>query len=183
MKSIIGIANLIAAAVVAWLVYGRGATRRPPNVLSDGRIEFPPDQLASAALLLLEGPPIWYAFRTFQHGFQIGWPLLPTIFVGWTALVHLVSYPGTVVVKRDGLEQLHWFQMNERMRWEDIREINSGAELKIIGADGTVIVHSLLLADRARLLSEIRRYCASELPPDFPKEPKDGESVANHRAK
>jgi hypothetical protein len=50
-------------------------------------------------------------------------------------------------------------------------EIRSGADLKIIGVDGTTIVHSHLLADRKRLMSEIRRYCADELPPDFPQEP------------
>jgi hypothetical protein len=172
MKSLVGLANFVAAAIAAWLVYGRDATERPATILSDGRVEFPPDRLTFAALLLLEVPAAWYAVRTFQHGFQVGWSLLPAIFLGWAALVHLVSYPGTVVVTRDGLEQFYWIRMNQRLRWTDIREIRSGADLKIIGEDGSVIVHSRFLADRERLMSEIRRYCADELPPDFPKEPR-----------
>ena len=170
MKSLVGLANFIAAAIAAWLVYGRDATRRPASVLSDGRIEFRPDRLTLAALLLLEIPAVWYTVRSVQHGFQIGWSLVPAIYLGWAALVHLISYPGTVVVTRDGLEQLFWFRGNQRMLWADIREIRSSADLKIIGADGTTIVHSQLLADRERLMAEIRRYCADELPPDFPEE-------------
>ncbi len=185
MNSFLGLANLVAAIVVVWLFHVRDAGRRPARVLSDGRIEFTPDSLTFPALLLLEVPVIWYCIRTLQHGIAFGWSLLPvapTVIVGWTALVHLVSFPGTVVVTRDELEHLYWFLPNKQLRWTDIREIRSVGDLKITGSDGTVIVHSMELADRERRMSEIRRYCASELAPDFPQEPEDGEGATNRRA-
>ncbi len=42
------------------------------------------------------------------------------------------------------------------------------------GADGTKIIDPRKLADRPRLLLELKQYCGEKLPPAFPREPVAG---------
>ena len=86
----------------------------------------------------------------------------------------LCSFPGTVVITGSCLQQVYWFRRNKRIRWQEIVEINTGEKshtVIITGADGTKIVHVRQLADRRRLLLELKNHCGEELPPDFPREP------------
>jgi hypothetical protein len=93
------------------------------------------------------------------------------------ALFIIFDFPGTIVVTRDGLEQKYWFHKRKRILWKEIVEIETcvlNEAVKITSMDGTKIVHSYLLADRLRLLLELKQHCGEELPPDFPREPIDG---------
>lgn len=104
--------------------------------------------------------------------------LSPTI-SGFIALYLLVSVPGTVLAGDDGLEKVYWLRKNKRIRWEDIETIETDGKnmmfsmITITGTDGTEIIHSWLLADRPRLLLEIQKHCAKDLPPEFPREAAD----------
>jgi hypothetical protein len=88
------------------------------------------------------------------------------------------TFPDTIIVKADGLEQIAWLRRRRQIRWADIVEINTGEKgrtVSIIGADGTKIVHSRQLPDRPRLLMELKKHCGENLPSDFPREPGVGD--------
>ena len=84
-----------------------------------------------------------------------------------------VSFPATIIVANNGLEQVSWLWKNKHIRWSEIAEINTGEKSRtvtITGADGTRIVHDRQLADRPRLLIELKQHCGESLPQDFPLE-------------
>ncbi|MGC1782395.1 MAG: PH domain-containing protein [Acidobacteriaceae bacterium] len=148
--------------------------RSSATELSDGRIEFAPHRLVSAAwiLLVLYSVDIAFDFLKNSHGKPFNLEAAAcTVF--FTVGI-LFSMPEALVISRDGLQQTYWFRKSKRIRWEEIVEINTGKKdrtVKITGADGTQIAHSRQLADRARLLKELKQHCGENLPPDFPREP------------
>lgn len=166
-------ANLASIAVLVWLHVKGFENHEPAEVLSDGRVEFPPNRLRFATWLIAVAIPAWAALDALLHRSNKPMDVWSWVVIVLIALAELLSFPGTVVVTREDIEQVYWFQKIRRIRWSDIVEINIGDKIRtvtITGADGTKIVHSGQLPDRPRLLEEIKRYCGPELPPDFPQE-------------
>lgn len=94
-------------------------------------------------------------------------------YLGMLAIQFSLSIPGSIVIAQDGLKQLYWFRNTKRIRWAEIVEINTGQKSRtvtITGINGSKIVHSTHLADRPRLLLELKNHCGDNLPPDFPRE-------------
>jgi hypothetical protein len=159
------------------MVLGRAGKRGSARVFSDDRVEFSQDQIALWGWLLIIVYMAWLAVGTLMKSHGNLWDFFIPTCIGLMALSFLFSLPGTVVVSDDGVEQIYWFRRHKRICWMDIVEIESGPRdllVTITGADGTKIVHSRFLADRPRLLLELKRRCGDELPPDFPREPLDG---------
>ncbi len=157
--------------VLALLVLtgGRG-DRRPATQLRDGRLEFRPKKTASIAWLVVVVFLAYEATETFLHGQEKPFNLAVAACLGFLMIGFLCSFPGTVIVGEGSMQQVFWFRKNKRLRWETIVEINAGGKSRtvtITGADGTKIVHSSQLADRPRLLQEIKKHCGENLPPEF----------------
>jgi hypothetical protein len=73
--------------------------------------------------------------------------------LGIVAILIIFTFPVTIVVTDNGLEQIPWLWKKKQIRWADIVEINTGEKRRtvtITGADGTKIVHSRQLPDRSR---------------------------------
>jgi hypothetical protein len=171
------IGDFLFWGALAWIVFGIKGNRRPARALSGDRIEFFPHWLTIWAWMLIIGFMAMPSMRYVLHRQGNPWQIVFLTCLGFGALFVIFDFPGTIVVTCDGLEQIYWFQKRKRIRWKDIVEVETGIKEKavtITGADGTKIVHSYLLADRSRLLLELKRHCGEELPPDFPGEPIDG---------
>jgi len=173
-KTGLGIANIASLVLLVWMMAGRNSGPGSAKDAGAGRIEFPPDKLAFWAWLLVVVPPVWTTIRNFTHGANITLGWISSGCIGFLALAHMVSFPETVVVTDDGVEQVYWMWKNRHIAWGDIVEISidKGSRMVTIkGADGTVIVHSGRLVDRPRLLAELKQRCGENLPPEFPGEP------------
>lgn len=152
---------------------GNARKGRTARVHSDGRIEFAPNGAAYVAWPLVAGVVVWWFVRNlmdYKRGFFELW--IEACF-GLCAFAVLTMFPSTVVVSGEGLEQVYWLRKNIRISWNNIVEINTGKKertITIVAADGTKIEHSSRLADRPRLLLELRQHCGQDLPEDFPSE-------------
>jgi hypothetical protein len=173
-KVLLGIGRLLCGVVLAWMLFSRPNDRSVATILSDGRIEFSPSRLAYWAwpptIVLLARAATKDLMQS--QGRLIG--LVAGGGVGLLAVMLLFSFPGSVVITVDGLEEVYWFRRRKRIQWKDIVEINTGEKSRTVtfrGADGTRIVHSAQLPDRPRLLLELKNRCGENLPPDFPREP------------
>jgi hypothetical protein len=145
--------------------------QRKARDLDDGRVEFAPNRRAVWAwgLLLLY---LIYA-TVIQLKTSHGRPLNLTA-LGILTLVIVFSFPYTIIVTADGLQQIAWLRIKKQICWTDIVEINTGERSRTVtmtAADGTKIIHSSQLPDRPRLLIELKQHCGDNLPPDFPREP------------
>jgi hypothetical protein len=156
------------------MLFSRPNNRSVATILSDGRVEFSPNRLAYWAWPLTIVLLAWTAAKDLMQSQGRPFELVMGGGVGWLALMLLFSFPGSVVITVDGLEEVYWFRTRKRIQWKDVVEINTGEKSRtvtITGADGTRIVHSAQLPDRPRLLTELKNRCGENLPPDFPREP------------
>jgi Bacterial PH domain len=164
----------IALAVLLTSLWSNADKQRKTKILSDGRIEFSPSKYALWASFLYVSCLVYGAIEQIRHAHGNSFNYLTGALLGIMAAMVFFSLPGTIVVTGEGLEQVFWFRRNKHIRWADIVEINTGEKIrtiKIIGADGTKISHSSFLADRPRLLMELKQHCGENLPSDFPREP------------
>lgn len=173
-KLLIEIGWMLYAVALAWMLGSSAGDRRVATILSDGRIEFSPDRRAYWAVPMLVVMLVWSAIKDLMKKQEKAFGFVSVAGVGLLLLLLLCSFPGTVVITDDALEQVYWFRRRKRIRWKDIVEINTGEKshtVTITGSDGMRIVHSSQLPDRARLLLELKNRCGESLPSDFPREP------------
>lgn len=156
--------HLIFWAALVWMLLGLlGVVGSERNAMeySDGRIAFTQSVPVAAAL------PIVLAYFLFTSIHRLFFALL------WGLLVISIvaELPGSIIASDECLKQTFWFRRNKRILWEDIVEINTGKkgrDVTIVSSDGTKIVHGAGLADRPRLLRELKMHCGDNLPANFP---------------
>ena len=156
-------------AVVLLSVWGRADKHRKAGELQDGRVEFTPNGRSFFAWPILVVYLIYAAISRATHIQGSPLKMIVAVLIAILSVMIAVSFPATIIVASDGLQQVYWLWKNKRVRWEDIVEINTGEKSRtvtITGSDGTKIVHSSVLPDRPRLLSELRHYCGHNLPSD-----------------
>ena len=177
-KLVYGIAEIFFWILLFWMFWGRDGKRGSARALSGDRIEFAPDRISFGGWLLLVVSLVFSIAHRLMNFHEKQWDLLTVTLLGLYVIVFLVSFPASIIVSGEGLEQVYWFRPRKCIRWNEIVEIESGPKDRLVtitGANGTKIVHTRFLADRARLLVEIRRHCGEELPPEFPGEVIDNE--------
>lgn len=168
--------NLLAVVVfaVAFVsIWGGADKQRKAVILPDGSVAFTPNRRSFIAWPILMVYLVYVTVSLAVHAGRSPFNVLMAVCFGIGTVMFATLFPGSIVVTRDGLQQVSWLWKNKRVRWEDIVEINTGAKSRIVtikGSDGTKIVHTPVLPDRARLLIELRQYCGDNLPPDFPRE-------------
>jgi hypothetical protein len=173
-KALIWAVHLLFWIALALILYSLRGNRRSAIVLDNDRVEFAPNWVVVWAWMLVDLRFTFLASDFLKHGSGEPWAMVTGALFGLAVLMSLFTFPETVIVTREGVEQVYWLRRNKRIRWEEIVEINSGVKdriLTVTGANGTKIVHSCLLADRPRFLLELKQHCRENLPPDFPREP------------
>jgi hypothetical protein len=168
------VAELLAGVLLVLFFFADASKDRKANFSATGRIEFAPNRRATVAWLIMTVYFIYLVPVQFRN--MHGKPLSIMTAVGFAsvAIALLTSFPGTILINSEGLQQIFWGWKDKRIRWADIVEINTGEKSRtvtITAADGTKIVHSRQLPDRRRLLCELKQHCGEQLPADFPREP------------
>jgi len=160
--------------ILLYSVWGAASKDKKAEVLQDGTVEFLPNKLAFWTWPLLMAYLTYAAVRELMHVPRSPLGLITAALIVTITVAIAASFPATIIVDTKGLEQVSWLWKNKRIGWSEIVEINTGEKSRtvtITGADGTKIVHAQQLADRPRLLSELRHHCGDSLPQDFPREP------------
>lgn len=180
-KALVGTSRILLLSVlplIAVFIYLSAADKQSKATCTkQGRLEFAPNKRSAWAWLLMIAYTAYSVSATAMHLRHAPWSLLDVIGAAGVVIVLamlVAEFPGTIVVTADGLEQIHWLSRNKHIRWDEIKEINTGEAsrtITITAASGTKIVHSRQLPDRPRLLLELKQYCGNNLPPDFPREP------------
>lgn len=165
--------EVIAGALVALCFLADASKHRKASVSATGRIEFAPNRIATAGWLILAAFFVYLVPIQFRHMDGKLLSILTAVGFASVAILHLTSFPGTIVIDSTGLQQIFWAWKDKRIQWADIVEINTGESSRtvtITGADGTKIAHSRQLPDRQRFLWELKQHCGEQLPADFPRE-------------
>ncbi|HET9088056.1 MAG TPA: hypothetical protein VFN53_11080 [Acidobacteriaceae bacterium] len=153
-----------------WVLLAGDAKHRAAKDLQNGFVEFSQRRIVLSAWLWISVFLGYAATKLFLHSHDNPLNLAIATCPAVLAIAFLCSIPGTVIVSPETVQQIFWFRKTRRIQWEQIVEVNTGGKnqtVTITGADGTKIVHSNQLADRARLLCEIKKYCGEKLPSEF----------------
>ena len=169
-KDLLSAANLISAFLLAWM-HLRGSNRtRSAKDIGDGRVEFSPDLLTYFAWPLIVLLPVWPAIIELRRGSGEWWQFMTPVVLLFLAASEMFSFPGTIFVSHDAIEQHFWLRSEKRIRWGEVTGIKehglSGA-VTITASDNTKINFYSRLPDRTRFMAEIERYCQGNLPPEF----------------
>lgn len=168
------VAEIIAGALTTWCFLADAPKDRKANISATGCVEFAPNRRATVAWLILAAFFVYLVPAQFRHMGDHPFSIVTAVAFASIAISLLVSFPGTILVHSEGLQQTFWAWKNKRIRWADIVEINTGEKsgtITVTGANGIKIVHSSHLPDRPRLLWELKQHCGEQLPADFPREP------------
>jgi hypothetical protein len=164
----------IVTAAVLISAAGSADRQRKAVILRGGRVEFSPNRRAFWAWPLLV---VYLVYATVSqlkgsHGRPLD--LIIAAGLGILAMMFIFTFPETIVVTDDSLEQISWLWKKKQIRWADIVEINTGEKRRTVTITGQMERRSFTLAicqTRSRLLMELRDHCGEKLPPDFPREP------------
>jgi len=167
-------ADLVFWVALALVLFGLVVgNRKPAKVLTDGRVEFPPNWIIVWASVLIDLRMGIIAAEFLMNGVEKPLEFMTGALLGLAVLVPFFVLPGTIVVSGEGIEQASWLGKNKRIRWEAIAKVSGGVkdrQVTITARDKTRIVHSHFLADRPRLLLELKQHGGDNLPVDFPRE-------------
>jgi hypothetical protein len=160
---------ILPAGMLVYLLGSSDKWRRA-NPLQDGSIEFTPNVRSFWVW------PVVVTYLTYAtiscvsnlHGRPVN--IVLAVYMGVLTVMIASSFPGSIIVTAQGLQQIFWLWRDKRIKWEDIVEINTGGTdrtVTIKSTNGTKITHRSQLPDRPRLLMEIKHYCGTNLPSDF----------------
>ncbi len=165
------VAFWVALVLVVLSLSGHLNNRRLAKVLDDGRVEFAPSWIGVSAWIFIALRLALGAARELTQDMAHPWSFTAGALLGLVVLGSFFGLPGTIVVTIEGLVQVYWLRRNTCIRWNEIVAIKTGetgGTVTVSGRDGTQIVHSRGIADRPRLLQELKRHCGENLPSDFP---------------
>lgn len=146
---------------------GRGHSAKD---LSDERVEFSPDPITYFAWPLITLLPAWVAIHELRRGLGDWSQLMAPAIILLLAASQMFSFPGSIVVSQEGIEQHFWLRGQKRIRWGEVTELKEGranSSLTITASDSTRIDFSGRMPDLPRFLAEIEKYCSGNLPPEF----------------
>ncbi len=171
MELFSAIAPFFGVLIVLW-VAGRvavsdAAMDRTAVEKQGGRIEFFVNRRCFwgvyVILTLMSYPILMFVVTGFKS--PIGLWLIS--FCGGCMLLLLMSFPGTIFLNDEGLEQTYWVGRKKRIQWKQVRWILIDEKRKrvtITGSNGHKIVHMRQLPDKARMLAELRAHCPEKMP-------------------
>jgi hypothetical protein len=87
-------ANVISAASMVWASFRRSSTARSAKVLSDGRVEFPPDRFAYWELPLVVVPTAFATMEALHHRIHSTDQLFFSAAIGFAVLTQFFLVPG-----------------------------------------------------------------------------------------
>jgi hypothetical protein len=91
---------------------------------------------------------------------------VPAFCIAFVILL-LSAFPGTILVDKNGIEQVYWLRGRKRIAWHEISKVTTDekrGELKIKGTNGTTIVFSRQLPEQARLRVELEKHSGEKAP-------------------
>jgi hypothetical protein len=159
--------SIVLVWVLSLLIVSEADSARQAVETADGRIEFAPDRRNYIAVYLLVAFLAYLGIIQLIRAFRDPMALIGVVLWPGLALILLAAFPGKILAGKDGLEQVYWLWKNKRIEWQDVAGVTVEEAKRIVtirSKSGTTIAHRRQLADRARLMAEIEKYCPEKLP-------------------
>ena len=126
------------------------------------QLNLPPEPIALQ--YLPDGGPVPGQRCEHQHITGV-FPVFRGVFA--FAILLLSAFPGTILIDKDGIEQVYWLRGRKRIAWNEISKVTTDekrGEVKIKGRNGIKILFARQLPDRERLLVEVEKHSEESAP-------------------
>jgi hypothetical protein len=154
--------SILVCWIAALMVISEADKNRLAVESENGRIEFLPNRRSYwgvyVIIAVLSYPVVTGVISEIKAG-SGAW--LVSLCMGFIMLL-LISFPGSIDVTSEGLEQNYWVGRLKRIAWKDVVgfEIDKkGKKVTIRAKNGPKIVHTRQLADRERFVAELEIHC------------------------
>jgi hypothetical protein len=158
---------LVVLSVLAKLIVSAADEDRQANETGSGQLEFTPNRRSYWGVYLFLACLAYGVVANVVVGIRSSADLAaPALCIAFAILL-LSAFPGTILVDKNGIEQVYWLRGRKRIAWNEIAKVTTDekrGEVKIKGVNGTKIVFSRQLPDRARLQQELERHSSEKAP-------------------
>ena len=164
------IAPFFCVLIVFWiagrLAVADAARHRTAVDRENGRIDFFPNRQCFWGIYILLAFTSYPILVFVATGFKspVGFWLVSLCF--GCILLLLMSFPGSIYIKSEGLEQSYWVGKRQ-IPWKQIAWISIDEKKKRVtvkGTNGHKVVHTRQLPDKVRFLAELRTHCPTKMP-------------------
>jgi hypothetical protein len=158
----VGVLLVLAKLIVS----GADEDRRAIETESE-KLEFTPNRRSYWGVYLFLACLVYGLIANFVSGIRSSADLAAPAFCTAFVILLLSAFPGTIRIDKNGIEQKYWLRGRKRVAWHEISKVTideKRGELKIKGTNGTKIVFSRQLPDRARLQLELERHSSEKAP-------------------
>jgi hypothetical protein len=153
--------------VLAKLIVGGADEDRQAIETENGQIEFTPNRRSYWGVYLFVACLLYGVVANVVIGIRSSADLATPAFCIAFVILLLSAFPGTILVDKNGIEQVYWLRGRKRIAWNEISSLTTNekrGEVKIKGSNGTKIVFSRQLPDRARLQLELENHSGEKAP-------------------
>jgi len=160
-------AVILLLFVLSRLVVSAAGIDRQPEELSGGTLQFLPNPSAYWGVYLFLGCLAFLALSGVANAIRGGSGLIPAVLCTGFFLFLLSAYPGSIVINKDGLEQLYWLTGRKRIPWSEVWSVAVDAKsnsVTVVGKRSVKIVHTRQLPGHDRFLAELQAHCPDRMP-------------------
>ena len=165
------IAPFFCVLITFWIA-GRvavadAASHRTAVQRENGRIEFFPNRQCFWGIYVILAFTSYPILVFVATGFKSSVGLWLISLCSGCILLLLMSFPGSIYITGDGLEQSYWVGSKRRIQWKQVGRISIDDKKKrvtITALNGHKIVHTRQLPDKGRFLAELRTHCPTKMP-------------------
>jgi hypothetical protein len=158
---------LIVFWIAARVAVADAAKDRTATERENGRIEFFPNRQCFWGIYVILAFISYPILVFIATGFKSPVGLWLVSLCSGCILLLLMSFPGSIYINGDGLEQSYWVGRKKRIQWKHVAWISIDEKKKrvtIKGSNGDKVVHTRQLPDKARLVAELRIHCPTKMP-------------------
>ncbi|MGA8729243.1 MAG: hypothetical protein WB608_10875 [Terracidiphilus sp.] len=158
---------LIVFWIAARVAVADAARDRTAVERENGRIEFFPNRQCFWGIYVILAFISYPILMFIATGFKSATGLWLISLCSGCILLLLMSFPGSIYINADGLEQTYWVGSKKRVPWKHVAWIGIDDKKKRVtvkGSNGHKIVHTRQLPDKARFLAELRTHCPTKMP-------------------
>ena len=158
---------LLVFWIAARLAIADAARNRTAVEKKDGQIEFFPNRQCFWGVYVILAFTSYPILVFIATGFKSPVGLWLVSLCSGCILLLLMSFPGSIYINGDGLEQSHWVGRKRRIQWKQVTWViidDKKKRVTVKGSNGHKIVHTRQLPDKARFLAELRTHCPTKMP-------------------
>jgi hypothetical protein len=158
---------LTVLLLLAKLIVSGADEDRQATETEGGKLAFTPNRRSFWGVYLFLGFLTYVAVADVVSGIRSTADLASPAFCTAFAILLLSAFPGTILIDKDGIEQVYWLRGRKRIAWNEISKVTTDekrGEVKIKGRNGIKILFARQLPDRDRLLVEVEKHSEESAP-------------------